>query len=309
MIKKTLISVFILILSCGSAYSNQKLIILGVKSENIPEEPHNITLSGFKDRLKETSTNASIIECHLQGQKEDDLSKLTQEIKSKRPDLILTMGTTATRLAQDTVKDIPIIFTMVLDPHRSGITVSGVSLDISYETKLEKLKEILPNKTKVGVVYSAQSASLYKELSQASHKLGFEIVGSEINSEREFPDAVQTIFETADCFMMLPDPKIFFPKSIQHLLHESIKSGIPTIGLSSTYTRAGALISFDCDYRDLGEQAADLTLEILAANKSKQAKFVRPRKAKYSLNLVVAERLGIKLLSETIKQASEVFGK
>jgi putative ABC transport system substrate-binding protein len=307
--RKTLIGLLLMVLFSGLAYPNQKLVILGVKSENIPAEPYGAALSGFRDCLKNNSTNASIIEYHLQGQKEDDLLKLSQAIESKRPDLILTIGTNATRIAQDMVTDVPIIFTMVLDPHRSGISVSGVSMDITYETKLETLKDILLDKTKIGVIYSPQSTSSYEELLKASRNLGFNVAGIEISSEKEFPEAVKTIFEAADCFLMLPDPKIYFPKSIQHLLHESIKSGIPTIGLSSTYTRAGALISFDCDYRDLGKQAADLALERLAADKPQQTEFIKPRKAEFSLNLLVAERLGIRLSSKIIKQASEVFGK
>ncbi len=307
--RKTLIGLLLIVFFSGLAYPNQKPAILCVKSDNIPAEPYDAALSGFRDCLKNNSTNASIIECHLQGQKEDDLLKLSQAIESKRPDLILTMGTNATRIAQDMVTDVPIIFTMVLDPHRSGISVSGVSMDINYETKLETLKDILPDKTKIGVIYSPQSTPSYEELLKASRNFGFNVSGIEISSEKEFPKAIKTIFETADCFLMLPDPKIYFPKSIQHLLHESIKSGIPTIGLSSTYTRAGALISFDCDYRDLGKQAADLALERLAADKPQQTEFIKPRKAEFSLNLLVAERLGIRFSSKIIKQASEVFGK
>jgi putative ABC transport system substrate-binding protein len=307
--RKILISLLLIILFSGLAYPSQKLVILSVKSENIPAEPYGAALSGFRDYLKNNSKNASIIEYNLQGQKEDDLLKLSQAIESKRPDLILTMGTNATRIAQDMVTDVPIIFTMVLDPHRSGISVPGVSMNIPYETKLETLKEILPNKTKIGVIYSPQSTSSYEELLKASRNFGFDLAGIEISSEKEFPQAIRTLSEKMDCFLMLPDPKIYFPKSIQHLLHESIKRKIPTIGLSSSYTRAGALISFDCDYRDLGKQAADLALERLAADKSQQTEFIKPKKAEFSLNLLVAERLGIRLSSKIIKQASEVFGK
>jgi len=307
--RNTLIGLLLIVFFSGLAYPNQKLVTLCVKSDNIPAEPYDAALSGFRDCLKNNSTNASIIEYHLQGQKEDDVLKLSQEIESKRPDLILTIGTNATRIAQDIVTDVPVIFTMVLDPQRSGISVSGVSMDIPYATKLEALKEIIPNKTKIGAIYSPQSTSSYEELLKASRNLGFDVVGIEISSEKEFPKAIKTIFEMADCFLMLPDPKIYFQKSIQHLLQESMKSRIPTIGLSSTYTMAGALVSFDCDYRDLGKQAADLALERLAADKPQQTEFIKPRKAEFSLNLLVAERLGIRLSSKIRKQASEVFGK
>jgi len=68
---------------------------------------------------------------------------------------------------------------------------------------------------------------------------------------------------------MVADTKIYFPKSIEHLLREGLSRKIPVIGLSSSYTKAGSLISFDCDYEDLGRQTAEFALRILAGERSK----------------------------------------
>jgi len=81
------------------------------------------------------------------------------------------------------------------------------------------------------------------------------------------------------------------------------------VGLSSTYVRAGALISFDCDYEDLGRQAAELALGKLERERKVDTRFVRPRKVKFFLNQLTAEILGINIPPEMIEQASEVFGK
>ena len=114
-----------------------------------------------------------------------------------------------------------------------------------------------------------------------------------------------------DWFLMIPDTDIYFPKLVEHLLRESLKNKFPVIGLSSTYVEAGALVSFDCDYEDLGKQAAELALAsgMLEGEKQVNTRFVRPRKVKLSLNLLTADILGIKVPPEVIEQASPVFGK
>jgi len=109
--------------------------------------------------------------------------------------------------------------------------------------------------------------------------------------------------------LMIPDPKIYFPRSVEYLLLESLRKRFPVVGLSRLYTKAGALLSFDCDYKDLGRQAGEIALRILDGENPADIQPQRPGKIKFSLNLLTAERLGIKIPSVIITEASEVFGK
>jgi putative ABC transport system substrate-binding protein len=304
-IRNIVIIICSFVFSAGLVYGDQKVVIMAVKSTNIPSAPINAALSGFRNCLKSKDIQANIIEYDY---KDNDL-ELLESIKSNKPDLVLALGTDVTKAIQDKVKNIPIVFTMVLNPKRSGISVSGVSMDIPYKIILQNLKTILPDRIKVGVVYSAQSNLLYEQLLEASQELEFEVIGEKINSDKDFPKAIASLSGRIDYFLMLPDPKIYFPKSVEYLLREGLKEKFPVIGLSSAYTRAGALVSFDCDYTDLGEQTAGLALEILAEKKPIKTRLIFPRKTRFSLNLLVAQRIGIEFPSEIVKQASEVFGK
>ncbi len=69
------------------------------------------------------------------------------------------------------------------------------------------------------------------------------------------------------------------------------------------------MLSFDCDYKDLGKQTGEVALRILNGEKPSDLQFVRPRKFVISLNLLIAKRLGIVIPSGIIQEASEVVGE
>jgi len=295
------------LLFASSAYSGEKIAITAIKSRNIA--PYNTALRGFRDYLNRQGIDAHITEFSLEGKEKDELSYIREEIKSKKPDLVLTLGTPATKIAQEISKDIPVIFTMVLDPNGSKISPPGVSMDIPPEIKLRNIKRVFPDAKRIGLIYSADSIRAYEEVSEVCGRLGFQLIAKKIDSRKEFPDAFEYLWWQIDCFLMIPDSKIYFPDSVKYLLAEGLRKKIPIIGLSSSYTKAGALISFDCDYEDLGEQAAEIAFDILAGKNPVKTEFVKPRKTDISLNLLAARKLEIKIPSEITKAAREVYGR
>jgi putative ABC transport system substrate-binding protein len=128
-----------------------------------------------------------------------------------------------------------------------------------------------------------------------------------ISSDAEFTPAVQALMGgQADCVVMIMDTKIYFGQTVKTLLLESIKNKIPVIGLSAIFTKAGALMSVDCDYRDLGRQAGEMAAHILNGEKPGDIKSQRPRKAKYSLNMIVANQFGMQFSGSAASEATEV---
>jgi putative ABC transport system substrate-binding protein len=83
---------------------------------------------------------------------------------------------------------------------------------------------------------------------------------------------------------------------------------VPVIGLSNGYTKAGALMSVDCDYRGVGRQAGEMCARILGGERPSSIKSQRPLKAAgYSLNMMVANQLGVSLSSTAESEAAEVI--
>jgi len=288
------------------AAENSALIAV-VLSDNI--QPYNDAVKGFKNYLSQRKTNIKTVDYALNEYKENELTGVVDKILSNKQNLIFTIGTYATKAIQKSARDTSVVFAMVLTPDKVGVSPPGVIMDIPSAVKFDNLKKILPSVRKVGFIYSADSLSLFEEAVEAGNKFGFQIIGKRIDSGKEFPSAFEDIAGQIDCFLMVADAKIYFPKSVEYLLRESCDRNIPVVGLSSNYVKAGALVSFDCDYEDLGEQAAELALKIMEDGGSLNAQFVTPRKVKFALNLRVVEMLDIKIPAGVLKEASEVFGK
>lgn len=298
---------FLFIFVSGCVYPAETVTITAVKSRDLA--PYDAALMGFKDYLNEVEIYAHLRVCTMKGERKDGLLEIREELKSKTPDLVLTLGTPATKLAQEIVEDVPVLFTMVLDPGASNVLPPGVTMDIPHDEKLRNVKRVLPNAKRIGLIYSQNSISAYEEISEASAAAGLQVIAKEINSGKELAEAFEDISWQIDCFFMITDSRIYFPKSVEYLLRHALREQIPVIGLSSFYTKAGALISFDCNYEDLGRETAEIASKILSGANGRTIKFVGPRKIDFSLNVLVAERLGIKIPSEIIREARDVFGK
>ncbi len=232
------------------------------------------------------------------------------EIYKKKPDIVIVFGTTAMKFALREIKDIPVVYSMVIDtikPEPENIT--GVIMSIPYQLKLEKIKEIIPELKKVGFIYSEKESAEYNKIVHFCKLLNIKAIGRKANSIKEFPDALKEIIKKIDIFLMIPDPNIYIPHTIKHLLVEGIKNKFPVMGLSSLYTKAGALISFDCDYEDLGYQTGDLSLEILDGKSPATINTKRPRKVKVSINIITAKELEIMIPITVIESADKIYGE
>jgi putative ABC transport system substrate-binding protein len=300
-----LLVILCLVFSTVRCHASERVVVSVVFSSDI--EAYQQAWSGFKEFLDEKKISLWASEYTLNQEKSEEVYS---RINEEKPDVVITLGTKASKLAKERIKDTPVVFCMIFDPHKiTALNITGVSVEIPTKTKLQGIKRILSHTKKIGLIYSPVLTPAYEEISLLCNSIGFELVRRKIDSEKEFPDALKDISHKIDCFLMIPDSKIYFPKSVEYLLLESLREKFPVVGLSSVYTKAGALFSFECDYNDLGRQAAKITLRILNGEKPAHIQPEMPKKINLSLNLITAKRMGIKVPSQIIKEASEVFGE
>lgn len=294
----------LLILSTGGWAAERAVVSVVFSSE---KDPYQKAFNGFKSVFKEGNIALLTSEYNLE---KSDPDAVCPQIKKEKPELILSLGTNASRLVGSDVKDIPMVFSMVLGPedfHNSNST--GVLLKISPAMIVSGVKKILPGAKKIGVIYSEASISTYEELEKNCTQNGLQMVGRKIGSSKEFPDSLKDIGWRIDLFVMIPDPDIYFPKSVEYLLMESIRSKFPVLGLSSAYTKAGAWASFECDYEDLGRQSGEMAIRIIRGEKPETIPIESARKVSISLNVAVAKKMGIKISREILKEAASLFGQ
>ncbi len=297
--------ILILILSSNWCFASTQANVSVIFSSDL--DPYQQTWDGIKEVFEEEKVSLIYSEFYLERQKPD---LIFRQIAEKNPDVVFTIGPQASKLVKNKIKDTPVVFSLVLNPEEIiNTNITGVSLDIPITVKLKYIKRILPDVKKIGVIFSSKSIPLYKEILQGCKEMGFQLIGKEIRSGKEFKDAFEDISRQVDSFMMIPDTEIYFQQSIKYLLLEGLRKKLSVIGLSSAYTKAGALVSFDNSYSDIGKQAGEIALRVLEGEKPENISPASPRTVQFSLNLIVAERLGITIPPDIIKESSEVFGK
>ena len=268
-------------------------------------KPYQDALIGFNDII-----DASISKYNMEG----DINKghnITNEIKSRKPDLILALGTKAAMIAGEDIKDIPIIYCLVSRPAKYGLmgnNITGVSLNISIETQFEAIKSVLPDKKKIGVIYDPDvSEEAVDEAKHIAMELGFVLKTFTVHSEKEIPNIMRSIEGNIDVLWMVMDETVINKNSLEYIILFSINNKIPVMGLSNRFVQKGALFSLFSDYYDLGHQAGELVEQILRGTSPNKLPVAFPQKTKLALNLKTASLIGIKISPDIIERADKIY--
>ncbi len=277
---------------------------------------YNAALKGFRKVLEDKNVK-DITSYNM----EDDPRKgreIISKIKTKKLDLILTLGTMATTVASEDIKDLPIVFSAVLNPVDSGLVkdmkssgnnLTGASMDIPIKTQFEWLKKVAPSIKTIGVLYNPDETKVViDKASKIAEIMTLKLIAVPVHSEKDVPKATNGLLRKVDALWSVADTTVFgLKQSRKFILLKTLREKIPFMGLSRFFVQAGALLALSCDYEDIGRQSGELAVRILAGEKPSQIPITVPRKISLLLNLKVAERIGIKIPRHIINEADEVF--
>ncbi len=312
--KRFILGLSLLLLILGAAHTCFAYNVVVVKGSDIP--PYNEALEGFRAVLNEKGIAVEESTITL-----DEISGNTAEIgpmiRKEKPSLILTFGSEATKTVSRYINDIPVVFCMVLDPveegfiasvESSGNNLTGASMNIPFDLQFETIKKIFPNKKRIGVLYNpSETAGIIKNASEIAGKQGLQIVALPVGSAGDIPDVMKDLGNKVDILWAVADRTVLSPQSTSYIILSTLREKIPFIGLSPYYTKAGAMVSFVLDYKDIGKQAGESASLLLAGKAPKSVPVVSPRKVGISINLSSAKALDIEVPSSIIKGAEEVI--
>ena len=222
-------------------------------------------------------------------------------IRNRRPNLIITVGTLATKSASRNIMDIPIIFTMVLDHFESNISsnvnrdISGVTLEVPVETQLNMMREAMPYARRIGFLYSDKSEEMYEIAQNTTKKLGLQLIASRITSERDAPTRLREILTEIDVLWMPPDAIMYEQSILRFTLLTCIQNSVPVMAVSKRIALAGAPLALGFDYKDIGKQTADLVINKLQNPYTRRNSLESPRKIIIYINNNVVSRLNLEI--------------
>jgi putative ABC transport system substrate-binding protein len=299
MINKTRIySIFIftswiLFHSTYCAYAEKTVVV--IKSQNL--SAYNKVIKGFEaECIQNNITIKSIYD--LKGKMKVG-HKIVRKVRKEKPDFILTIGVLATTIAKEEIKDIPIVFCMVINHARfqlTGANITGISAEISIEEQLKGYQTILNPLKDIGVIYDPSKTGNIIESAETKVKdIGMNLVKYEIKSSKMVSKALENLIGRIDALWLLPDSTVITKKSFDLIKSITLKNKIPLLCTSDVFVKAGALAAVFSDYECVGSQAAQLAGEILERPSPGSLGIVNPDSFKLAINTDTAEKLGLKL--------------
>jgi putative ABC transport system substrate-binding protein len=250
----------------------------------------------------------------------DRLAEAATELVRLQMDLLVTLGTPATRAAKDATTTIPIVIMGVGDPVGSGLVASlarpgsnvtglaSLAPDL-VEKQLEILTAVLPTVSRVAVLWNPAHpghALLLREADVAAQRLGLQLHRVEARSPDAFDRAFAAMTRAdAGALLVLGDTMVFQHRG--RLAELAATSRLPTMYNIRPFVEAGGLLAYGPSPRDLGRRAAAYVDKILKGAKPADLPVEQPTRFELVLNLKTAQALGLTIPPSVLFQATEVI--
>ncbi|KKS96512.1 MAG: ABC transporter substrate binding protein [Candidatus Giovannonibacteria bacterium GW2011_GWA1_43_15] len=252
-----------------------------------------------------------------------DLTKtMAKEIIASKPDLIISLSTSASSAVKDANKDaaLPIVFADVGNFQELGIEniqrpggfITGVVVDNvpAAPKRMDILKILLPGIKSVGILVNNKHVSyneILKTHEEGAKKLGIKILWYNVTKKEEVPPAMENLIkDRPGAFMTTSEATISGNADlIAPILR---KAKIPSIdfnlerGVSSGYFMVYGVARFDT-----GKQSAIMADKVLKGEQPGNIPIEFDSSLKFEINAALAKEMNIKIPDSLLLQANKVY--
>jgi putative ABC transport system substrate-binding protein len=188
--------------------------------------------------------------------------------------------------------------------------VTEISPD-SAGKRVELLKEVLPNASKVAVLWHSQDGASddeeeLKAIDFAAREFGVKVSSSGLRDPRDVESVYKTIHtDKPNGAIILRNSVTMFHR--KQLVEFTTKARIPSICEGQDFSREGCLISYGPDLLHNWKRAAVLVDKILKGAKPADIPVERPTKFEFVVNLKTAKQIGLTIPPNVLARADKVI--
>jgi putative ABC transport system substrate-binding protein len=254
------------------------------------------------------------------GNDTNRIRALAQELVGLQPDIIVSLGATATIAVQRETQTIPIVFGAVADPVASSIVArlnqpggntTGFAL---FEPTLggkwlELLSEIAPGLKRAAIMFNPDTAlasAFMPSLETAARSLKVVAIIAPVHSDVEIETAIIALGrEPGGGLVVMQDP--FTVTHRAPIISAAARNNVPTVYFESNFARDGGLLSYGVDGLDGWRRIATYVDRILRGAKPGDLPVQFPTKFEMIVNLKTAKALGLTIPETLLATADEVI--
>jgi putative ABC transport system substrate-binding protein len=247
-------------------------------------------------------------------------STIADSYVSQNVDMICAIATPSAMSAYNSCMDtdIPVIYTAVSDPVEAQLAnedgtsvgnVTGTSDALAVTEQLEMIRKIMPDATKIGILYTtseANSVSTIEQYKQYAGDYGFEIVESGISTIADVDLAASDLVSKVDCLTNLTDNTVV--SALQTVLDKANAAGIPVFGSEVEQVKAGCVASMGLEYYELGIQTGKMAAKVLKGEaKASDLSFEVIEEPSLYVNTAAAAKINLDLDDDFVAGAYQTF--
>jgi putative ABC transport system substrate-binding protein len=290
-VKKFLLLTLLAFLSLARPVTAGDLLVV----QSLSIKPYDDALKGIR-----SVCTGKVVRVDSAGLSEADFAR---KVRKTRPDLIFAIGSDALAKVR-AIRDVPIVYLMVLNPEVDESNITGVSLNIAPERQLSLVRQVLPHVKKVGLLFDpAKSSSFVNKAHGAASMLGFELLAKGVDHSRDAVTSLDGMKGKIQALWLFPDTSVVNAGTIDLLLLAAIENRVPVFTFSDKYVEKGALLSLEVNALEVGKQAGEMANRILAGTAVKNIEKADARGGNVTVNLIVAKKLGISINGDLLKHA------
>ena len=215
-------------------------------------------------------------------------------------DLIVAVGMKATESA--TAKtNIPVLGVMIpktgyeelLVRQKPANSISAIYLNQPWGRQLDFLHAALPERRKIGLLYSPGTRIDLAQLRQNIAERGGSLIAQPVHSAAQLFADLEDVLAGCDVLLAVPDSTIYSSSNIRNILLTSYRRSIPLVGFSQAYVNAGALAAIFSTPEQLAEQTSESVISFARTAQLPEPQY--PAIFTIAVNQQVARSLGIEL--------------
>ena len=184
----------------------------------------------------------------------------------------------------------------------------AVRLEHSHEVRARLVHAVLPGARALGLLRGQGAAPADRAaFHRATDESGLRLLVREVLPGATGDEALASLAGRVDVLTVTYDLDISNPSASNRVRLYGYQNRIPVFGLSEAWARAGALVSLDWDWEDLGRQCADMAVRVARSPESRHPEIEHPRATPYVISRRAAAFFRIALKPEFVRGARRVY--